>query len=218
MIKNNGNSKKKDQISLPEAKKLMPIDISDLELNSREFRFVAIYCTNGFKGGPAYSKAGYRSKNNASRNANSQNLLNRDKIQEAIKRFMEMLIQPYQEKFKVMLLDTYYRRAFYRVDSFYHEDGELKNLEEIEEEEMVVIDGVDTKYFGKDAERKVISYKLADRSQALRTLWEYVFSVFEKDRGKDLPEESRKRIEDIFNRKHQDQKSKIKTFIKKAGV
>lgn len=191
--------KKKDILSLPEAKKLIPLDISDLQLNGREFRYVAGYCTNGFNQRKAYYEAGYKGKTNAIADSRASEIMSRDRIQEAIKRFMEVIIKPYRERLEVLLLDTYYKRAFYKVSDFYHEDGKRKELDEIDKDLIVVIDGIEEKW--KEGV-KVVEYKLGVRSESLRTLWEYVFNVYRKEGGSSLPEESRKRIEDIFNRKN----------------
>jgi len=193
--------KKKDILSLPEAKKIMPIDLSDLELNGREFRYIAAYCTNGFNQRKAYYEAGYKGKTNAIADSRASEIMGRDRIQEAIKRFMEVIIKPYRERLEVLLLDTYYKRAFYKITSFFNEDGRIKELDEIKEEDVIVIDGVEESFYGKN-ETRLVKYKLADRSEALRILWDYVFNIYCKEGGSSLPEESRKRIEDIFNRKN----------------
>lgn len=95
-----------------------------------------------------------------------------DKIQKAIKEFWEIVFGDKITKIERHMIDTLYRRAFTNRLKYFNSDGTMKAgiTEETMGEDHVIIDGIEKRYFGKDADRSVIIYKLADRDSALKQL------------------------------------------------
>ena len=81
------------------------------------------------------------------------------------------------------------------------QSNKILPLSEISSEWLVVIDGVEEKYYGKDSQIRIITYKLADRSDALRNLYNYIMKHKEIVENTELPTEARKRLKLIFERK-----------------
>lgn len=194
-----------ETMTLPTAKKIMPVDIADLGLNPGEYRFVASYCTNGFVAWKAYYSAGYKAKTQNMLKSRSNEMLGRERVASAIRRFIDAVISPYKEKLEYMILEVYYRRAFYRVSMFYDVDGTLRELDEIEKEFpdwMVCIDGIREKSRSTPGVPRITEYILADRNEALRRLSDIVSRVKAQEGSLDrLPSEQRKRLNKIFDKK-----------------
>jgi hypothetical protein len=206
MKKSKGNTKQnyRGKMSLPQAKKLLPIDYHDLELEPIDIKFVAVYCTNGFDVREAYLMSGKYASNERLQKIRGNQMLGKPGVQEAVRRFINFVIGPYQERLEFQLLDIYYKRAFYTVSSFYDEDGHSLTIDEIQKnnpEHMIVIDGVERKTIGHGANQQTItSYQLASRDHALRVLYEMVkLAKGEGTGGVDLPSEKRKQLQKIFD-------------------
>lgn len=181
-----------------EAKRIMPMDFADLQLNLREYKYIAVYCTNGFKGGEACAAAGYKGSKDTLRGL-SWALQKRPHVMEAVKRFIDSVITPYKAKLEYEILHMYYQRAFYDISVFYDDDGRIRPLDEVDVEWRCCVDGVEERYFGKDANRRVITYQLANRDTALQTLYKMVSGFDGDTAGGMLPSEARERLQKIFS-------------------
>ena len=204
-MKNNDITKVKvDKLSLPAAKKVMPIDVRDLGLNPNEYRFIAAYCTNGFVAYKAYYSAGYKAKTKNMLQSRASEMLNRQKVQQGIRRFINIIIDPYKDKFEYLMLQAYYRRAFYDITLFYNEDGVVKDLEDIKEnhpEWLICIDGVKEKVRSGYKGTTIIEFQLASREAALQAIERIVqYTKIEGKGAESLPLEARKKLDEIFNK------------------
>lgn len=159
-------------LGLPAARKLLPEEILQSGLNNQELRFVAAYCTNGFRVTDAYIKAGYakgKRKNEAGSNGSS--LLNRPHIQAAVSTFIRLILEPYQERLEYLIIDALSKRAFFDIAAFINADGTAKEIQDIPIEDRVVIDGMIKRVYGSGENRiQWNEMQLADRGSALRTL------------------------------------------------
>lgn len=102
----------------------------------------------------------------------AHDILKKDKVQEAIKAFWEVMFEDKVEKVQKLLLDQLFRIAFTPRYKYFNKKGELKpglELEDLGADECL-IEGIEQKYYGKDADVCVVVYKLADRNQARREL------------------------------------------------
>jgi phage terminase small subunit len=193
------NSNKLNEMTLPVAKKILPVDLVDLNLDLKEYKFVAVYCTNGFSGPEAAKEAGYRGDRKTLQ-SQAWSLLKRPNILEAVKRFINSVIEPYKAKLEYEILDRYYKRATYSIDTFFDENGDIKPLDEIDPEWLCVIDGVEKKYFGGQAQRSTVTYQLPNRDLALQMLYRIATGQDPNDAGKNMmPQEARNRLSQIFN-------------------
>lgn len=187
----------KPALTLSAAKKILPIDFQDLQLNPRELRFVAVYCSNGFRGKEACKDSGY-SGNAETLRSLAWAMLRRPHIAVAIRRFIDLVIQPYKDRLEYEVLARYYKRATYDIADFYFDDGAIKPLNEIPEDMREIIDGVNIRYYGKEAEKRVVEYSLPNRDTALKMLYQMVTGFTPDETQQKLPSNARERLQQIF--------------------
>jgi hypothetical protein len=186
-------------LSITDARRFLPIDVQDLQISAKEYKFVAEYCTNGFKAPEAAQAAGYKGDRKTLQST-AWAILKRPAVVECVKRFIDSVIQPYKARLEFEILDRYYRRATYQVDTFFDSDGYAKDLSEIPEEWLQVIDGVERRFFGKNADVEVITYLLPNRDTALQMLYKLATGNDpNNDKNNLLPQEARARLQQIFN-------------------
>ena len=99
----------KNELTIVEARKLLPENLKHLDLNPREYKFLAVYCSNNFNAEEAVKSAGYVERNKAGYRAIAYTLLQRKEIVEAIKIYIDTIIQPYKDRLEMELLNVYYR-------------------------------------------------------------------------------------------------------------
>ena len=118
---------------------------------------------------------------------------------EALKIYFEQIMKPYKERLEYEVMDRYYKRATYTVDTFMQSNGRVKPLSEIPPEWLECIDGVEEKWFGKDSCQMTIIYKLPNRDSALQMLYKMVTGYDPNDDGGGmLPADARHRLSNIF--------------------
>ena len=182
------------ELSITEARKLLPENLKHLNLNPREYKFLAVYCSNNFNAEEAVKSAGYVERTKAKYRAIAYTLLQRKEIVEAIKIYINTIIQPYKDRLELELLNTYYRRATYTIDKFYDDNGNPLRLNEIDKDYICCID--DIKYV-KNGNTLVPAYQLPNRDLALQALYRFIT-------GQDitttdiLPDDAKKKIQTIY--------------------
>lgn len=144
-------------------------------LNAKEMLFIAEYITNKFNATQAYIKTMAR-KNSSYQSCGTEahKLIKKPLIQNCIRKMFDYWLDEKKLKLERELCEIIYRRATYNVNTFTNPDGSFKLLDQIPEEWQCVIDGTEVRYFGKDAQRKVIITKLADRDKAIDKLDKYI--------------------------------------------
>ena len=65
----------KNELTITEARKLLPENLKHLDLNPREYKFLAVYCSNNFDAVEAVEKAGYVERTHAKYRAIAYSLL-----------------------------------------------------------------------------------------------------------------------------------------------
>ena len=204
------------EISLVEAKKFLPEYMRHLEnISPREYKFLAVYCSNGFNAIDACEKAGYAERSRAKYRAIAYTLLNRKEISEAIKLYIDHVIEPYKARLEFEILDIYYRRATYLVTEFYDDFGNPKPLKDIGKEWLCCIDQIDVKVSGNGNVQR--NFTLPNRDFALQALYKFITGQ-EINSTQTLPEESRKNITKIYNTVIQNSKITPKMLRKKNEV
>jgi hypothetical protein len=190
--------KKPEDALVKKASSLLPSDFDGLDLDPKDFLFVASYCSNGFKSGDAARVAGWKGKTQGDFSAHGYRLLKKESINLAIKRFIDSIIKPFKDKLEYEVLEAYYKRATYRISDFFNSNGTVKPLSEIPEEFICCIDGIEKKYFGKDADRSVVTYQLPNRDNALMMLYKFATGVEGIDPK--TPTEARENLRNIFQK------------------
>lgn len=184
-----------NELTITEARKLLPENMRHLQLNPREYKFVAVYCSNGFNAIDACEKAGYQERTKAKYRAIAYSLLQRKDVVEAVKMFIDSVIQPYRDRLELELLNIYYRRATYNISNFYTAEGNPKPLNEIDEEWKCCIDDMN---YVKITDGFIIkAYKLPNRDTALQTLYKFVTGQ-DVNSTNILPDDAKKKIANIY--------------------
>jgi len=163
-------------VSLAEARKLIP-GWEGFDLPPKFLKFIGEWLTNGHNASDAYEM-------HIARKGVSRNVINscasecmaRPKIQVAIKQIMAHSLGKYKTDLEDRIIKQLWRRAFYDVEMFVNQDGSPKfeKLEDVPEEWRCCIDSIESQYFGKDADVKVIKMKLANRDTAVDRLAKYI--------------------------------------------
>lgn len=196
-----------NELTITEARKLLPENMRHLNLNPREYKFVAVYCSNNFNAIDACEKAGYSERTKAKYRAIAYSLLQRKEIVEAVKMFIDSVIQPYRDRLELELLNIYYKRATYNISTFYDSEGLPKPLNEINEEWKCCID--DINYVKITDGYTINAYKLPNRDTALQTLYKFVTGTGDSTTNI-LPEDARKKINNIYKTVIQNNKITVK--------
>ena len=179
------------ELTITEARKLLPENMKHLELNPREYKFLAVYCSNNFDAVDAVEKAGYVERTHAKYRAIAYSLLQRKEIVEAIRIYIDLVIQPYKDRLELELLNIYYRRATYLVTTFFDNTGNSLPLNEIDKEWMCCLDGIKQTKYGTE-------YILPNRDLALQALYKFVTGQ-DINSTQVLPDEAQKKMKTIYN-------------------
>lgn len=187
-------------VSTVKLRKTFPF-FKELKLNTRQIRFVFYYVELNFNSVEAYKRAGYHAKNENSLRATVCEILKNPNMREGIRRYITDSLELCKDTLDKSLIDTFYRRAFYDIAMFYNENGTIKKLKDIPEDWRCVIDGKEDKYYGKEAEIKVETYKLADKEKSLDRLCKYI-DLIKADAGItfNLSKETEDKLNNIFNK------------------
>ena len=196
----------KNELTIVEARKLLPENLKHLNLNPREYKFLAVYCSNNFNAEEAVKSAGYVERNKAGYRAIAYTLLQRKEIVEAIKIYIDTIIQPYNDRLEMELLNVYYKRAMYTVDKFYDDNGNPLQLKEIDKDYICCID--DIKYV-KNGNTLIPAYQLPNRDLALQALYRFITGQ-DVTTSTILPEDAKKKIQNIYQTVIQANKINIK--------
>ena len=160
------------ELGLSKADKLLA------SLTEEELAFAAEMCINGCDQIKAYSTVhkitGEMSKEQY---RNMSTILHDQRVRKAIRAGIQRKMADVLDNLDARLLNTYITRAFYDPMEFMDDDGDPKPLSEIAPDNRCVIDGIEKKYYGKDADAYTVTYKLANRDTALKTLSEYINGV-----------------------------------------
>lgn len=186
----------KNELTIVEARKLLPENLKHLNINPREYKFLAVYCSNNFNAEDAVEKAGYVERTKAGYRAIAYSLLQRKDIVDAIKIYIDTIIQPYKDRLELELLNMYYRRATYTIDKFYNDEGNPLPLKQIDKDYICCID--DVKYVKITGTQTVIpAYQLPNRDIALQALYRFVTGQ-DMTTPNTLPDDAKKKIQNIY--------------------
>ena len=179
------------ELTIVEARKLLPENMKHLDLNPREYKFLAVYCSNNFDAVEAAEKAGYVERTHAKYRAIAYSLLQRKEIIEAIRIYIDTIIQPYKDRLELEMLNIYYRRATYSISTFLDNNFNSLPIKEIDKEWLCCIDGVKNTRFGPE-------YILPNRDLALQALYRFITGQ-DINASTLLPDEAQKKMKIIFN-------------------
>lgn len=177
--------------------KNLAFNVGDLELSIAELKFISELCTRGFDYGAAHEKAGYVCENKVDHKIEGRKLAAKPNVAEAIQRFLDVAIGPYIETLQYEALEALRGMATWKPEDFFNPDGSPKSLNEIPEDKLYAIDGIEDRYYGKDANRKVKVFKLTDRKQAWKMLLDLKKTELSKKKTSDPDKEDK--LKKIFD-------------------
>lgn len=181
----------KNELTITEARKLLPENMKHLDINLREYKFLAVYCSNGFNAEDAVQKAGYVERSRAKYRAIAYTLLQRKEIVDAIKIYIDTIIQPYKDRLELELLNIYYKRATFSISTFVDENFNFLPINEIDKEYLCCIDGMKNGKYGPE-------YILPNRDLALQALYRFITGQ-DITSTNTLPEDAQKKLKIIYN-------------------
>jgi hypothetical protein len=183
-INNNNNIDEIESVSLSISKKIVP-EWKKLKLKAKDIKFLTHYINNGFNQTDAYIKAfpGKDLKRNVAR-VMGHRLLTKVNVKRAFLLWKTEYIEATKPMLEPALLNQLKKRAFYDVTKFFNDNGKMKKLSEIDEEWRCCIDGIERKFYGKDADVSVVVLKLADKDKSMDRLEKYINMIEEK--GNDI--------------------------------
>jgi hypothetical protein len=207
------------RVSTPVVNRLAPESLRALRhnggINIRAYRFIVLYAAMGFTSASrAYRLAGYKARSESTAGTAASMLLNNPSIQKALRVILEEWTEPYKARVEAVLMDKYLRRATYDIADFVHDDGSIVPLSDIPKEwREAVIDGMEVRYYGGSTNlRKVLTYKLASRDDALKTLARYIEWISgDTVLPVQVDPEKRKTLENIFSRNGHDGLSVVRS-------
>lgn len=186
-----GSYIKDGELTLPEVKQFLPSNMRHIEgLSVSEYKFVAIYCSNGFDMVDACKKSGYVCNSTQEYRALGNTILTKEQVVEAIKLYVQTIIKPYRDRLEYELLDIYYKRATYKVEYFYDNNYVYLPIDKVPEEWRCCVDGVKQGKFG-------LELILPNRDLALQALNKFITG--QNVDSSVLPDEARKKIQNIYN-------------------
>ena len=155
---------------LREAKNLVPF-YKELGLKPQHIQFVAEYLTNGNNATEAYLKTSTTQSNKVA-SSRGYKLLNNPNIKEAIRRFISNYLEERKSQLDKRIIDILSVQAFYDPSDFISPTGQpiFETWDQIPKHLRVVVEGADTKFYGKDANINITSLKLVDRHKAIKEL------------------------------------------------
>ena len=177
----------------------LPLDVTDLDLSLSQIKFVRAMIENDYDEGSAVIAANIMPKGTPGPIARMEGLkwANKPQVRQAIQRYSAMVIDPSRDQLHIRLVDTLRIRAFYDPMIFFYEDGTARPLNEIPKEYRICIDGITEDFKGKDAQVRVVTYKLADKTAAQKQLQELLKKGESVDE-EEIPTDAKSRLDKIF--------------------
>lgn len=195
------------ELTLAQAKKYLPVDLADLNLSSKEIRFVVAYCTNNFVATKAYRMLGVKDVNPNIAKQSAMQMLVQPGVATAISRYVETMMRPFKGKLEFQVLDIWYRRATYSIEMFVDENNNLIPIKNIPQEWRCCIDGIEKKSSGAIDPLSWHEYVLPNRDKALDALVRVIQTLRTPVLSDiaDLPAPSRDKLEGLFSSESDDQ-------------
>lgn len=163
------------RMNAEEVRAVLP-DYKDTGASIPQARFAACYVTNGFNGRKAYKDAVSHNAKNSTADAKAHAWLRNPKVMACIQQFTETWLSDCRMKLEGEIIRTLWAQAFYDPSTFVTPSGEVAfdNWDEVPTDLRRAIEGIETKYFGKDADISTTTIKMADRGRALQQLSQYI--------------------------------------------
>ena len=179
------NDPEEPVITLSDASGRTPDDLfpdwRKMGANLRQVHFAAEYLTNGFNATKAFKACSanvFKSENlpDSFAACHGSDMLRVPVVQQLISGYTSAWLRGKAFELEHNLLTTLKALAFYDVSMFFNPDGtpKFRSWDEIPVELRRCIEGMEIKFYGRDANRSVLNITLAKRSEALKAISTYV--------------------------------------------
>jgi hypothetical protein len=144
-------------------------------------------------------------------------LLRTDNIRKAVNILIESDEVAIKERIEYEMVQFWYNRAFWKPTDVFDADGSVKPLDKLSPQALSAVDGIKVDYRGKEADRRIIHYDMANRDSAMKSLIEWMKRTGGKEDHKDEGEvQSRiKSIVDQARDKESLEKKKLKAILER---
>jgi hypothetical protein len=160
----------------PECKDIVPW-YKEIALNVQELQFVAEYVSNGRDAAAAYKFTHYvKTQHPASIAAKANSYLAQPKIQAAIRRYVDDYLSTKKNELDEKITKVLMEQAFYDPADFIDTEGapKFKSWDEVPVDKRCCVESIETKAYGKDADRTFTTLKLANRNAAIKQITEFL--------------------------------------------
>lgn len=166
---------------------LAGLDLAKEGITLRAAKFAITYINNGFSAAGAY-RAIFPNTKEYRAIAQGRTFLRTQECQKAIDLYMHGWMEDKRTELQRELVDTLWAMAFYDPGRIINPDGTpaFRSWDELPLTLRRCVEGVQLQFFGKNADRSVISVKLARRDKALTALAGYM-SLMNTAPGKQDP-------------------------------
>jgi len=186
-------------------------------LTDEEMQFVCAMISNGCDKYKAYSTA-YKTEGKLTQTQYNKiaEIIRKDEVRQLLRKGIQRKMSESLDNLDSKLLDVYISRAFYDPSDIFYDNGESRPLSDIDEKYRCVIDGIETRYFGRDGDVRSVLYKLANRDQALKVLSDYMQNIrpssgiIVTSAERDTEEDEMSRLEDMSYEELQEEMRKLR--------
>lgn len=101
-------------------------------------------------------------------------LLRMDNVRKAIKILIESDVIAIKERIEYEMVQFWYNRAFWKPTDIFEKDGKVKELDQLSPQALSAVDGIKVDWRGKEANKRIIHYDMANRDTAMKSLLEWM--------------------------------------------
>jgi hypothetical protein len=180
------------------AASILPIRIDDLHLDAKHQKFVYEYTSNGCMDVLAGIASGLISEDSSlmMQRARVHKIMVDPNVVTAIERVNDSFAAPYRNRFINQTIARLELAANYDISWYYYDDGTKRPLDEIDPRYRVLIENIDPKVFGKNADVDKSRYILPDKTQARKELMEL---LKKKEKATDTTSDSGIDLQALFS-------------------
>lgn len=151
-------------------------DYRKIPLTLGEARFIIEYLANGRDYSAAYKKAISAVAKDRAASSGGAKLLKKPEILRGIQIVMDGILKSRKEELEHRILEVLWNQAFFDPSKLMLPDGSpcFTSWNEVPLQLRQCVDSIDTRVYGKNADRTVTTVKFVDRKQALRELSTYI--------------------------------------------
>jgi hypothetical protein len=144
-------------------------------------------------------------------------LLRTDNVRKAVNILIESDEVAIKERIEYEMVQFWYNRAFWKPTDVFENDGTVRPLDKLTPQALSAVDGIKVDYRGKEADRRIIHYDMANRDSAMKSLIEWMKRTGgkETDRNEGEVQSRIKSIVEQAKDKEPLEKKKLKAILER---